>query len=159
MDVDFSARGPPVAQSTIQQLMYVFPCVSGDIILIGWTCTATNILESSKVTTALAFGSDIAPTSVILPLLMRCSTGAIVNHVTTQCQDQGRLLEEANRDLDVFKKAYYRAECGMQDHKARFELEKQTLRNEIRKFKVRVSLSPHIRCKISGGVSSCSATS
>ena len=139
MDVDFSARGPPVTPSAIQQLMYVFPCVSGNLILIGWTCTATSTWGSSKVTIALAFGSDIAPASVILPLLMRGSVGAIVNHVTTQCQDQGRLLEEANRDLDVFKKAYYRAEREMQDYKAKFELEKQSLSDEIHQLKVRQS--------------------
>lgn len=74
-----------------------------------------------------------------------------MNHVTTQCQDQGRLLEEANRDLDVFKKAYYRAEREMQDYKARFELEKQSLSDEIHQLKVRLSLSPHIQCEALGG--------
>lgn len=62
--------------------------------------------------------------------------GAIVNHVTTQCQDQGRLLEEAKRDLEVFKKAYYKAEREMHDHEERFEQEKQALSDEIHQLKV-----------------------
>jgi len=74
-----------------------------------------------------------------------------VNHVTTKCQDQGRLLEEANRDLDVFKKAYYRAEREMQDYKVKIELEKQNLSDEIHQLKVRLSLSPHIQCEVLGG--------
>ena len=61
MDVEFTARGPSsVTQSTIQQLMYVLPCVSGDLILMERTCAVISILESSKVTIALAFGSDLA---------------------------------------------------------------------------------------------------
>ena len=31
MDVDLTTRGPMVTQSTIQQLMYVLPCVSNDL--------------------------------------------------------------------------------------------------------------------------------
>lgn len=61
-----------------------------------------------------------------------------MNHVTIQCRDQGRLLDEANRDLEVFKKAYYKAERDMHDHQARFEQEKQALYEEIHQLKVRL---------------------
>lgn len=61
--------------------------------------------------------------------------GAIVNHVTIHCQDQGRLLEEATRDLEVFKKAYYKAERDMHEREVRFEQEKRTLSNEISQLK------------------------
>ena len=69
---------------------------------------------------------------------MRGSVGAIVNHVTTQCQDQGRLLEEAKRDLEVFKNAYYKAVHDMRDHEAKFGQEKQALNDEIYQLKVRL---------------------
>ena len=69
---------------------------------------------------------------------MRGPVGALVNHVTIQCRDQGRLLEEASRDLDVFKKAYYKAERDTHDREARFEQEKQALYNEIHQLKVRL---------------------
>jgi len=72
---------------------------------------------------------------------MRGSAGAIVNHVTSQYQDQGRLLEEATRDLDVFKKAYYKAEREIQDYKATVEQEKRLLSDEIHHLKVRHSPS------------------
>ena len=75
-------------------------------------------------------------------LLTRGPAGAIVNHVTTQCQDQGRLLEEAKRDLEVFKKAYYKAEREMHDREERFEQEKQTLSDEIHQLRVRLFPSP-----------------
>jgi len=93
----------------------------------------TSILESSKASITPEFGSARLPAFVIPPLLTRGSVGAIVNHVTTQCQDQGRLLEEAKRDLEVFKKAYYKAEREMDD----LEKEKQTLNNEIHQLRVR----------------------
>jgi len=63
--------------------------------------------------------------------------GAIVDHVTTQCQDQGQLLEEAQRDLGVFKKAYYRAEHEIHDLWKTFEQEKQVLNDEIRRLRER----------------------
>ena len=96
---------------------------------IGKTFTATSTSETSKVRVPPAFGSA--------PLLMRGLAGAIVDHVTIQCQDQGRLLEEAIRDLEVFKKAYYKAEHDMRDREARFEQEKQALSDEIQQLKVR----------------------
>ena len=80
---------------------------------------------------------------------MRGSAGAIVKHVTTQCQDQGRLLEEASRDLDVFKKAYFRAEREAQDREAKFEQEKQALNDEIHQLKVRPP--PQIQCEVPDG--------
>lgn len=104
----------------------------------------TNISESSKASITLAFGSARLSAFVIPPLLTRGPAGAIVNHVTTQCQDQGRYLEEAKRDLEVFKKAYYKAEREMQDREARFELEKKVLRDEISLLVV--SLFPSILC-------------
>lgn len=58
-----------------------------------------------------------------------------MNHVTIQCRDQGRLLEEATRDLEVFKKAYFQAERDMHDREARFAQEKQAL---IHQLKVRL---------------------
>lgn len=72
---------------------------------------------------------------------MRGPVGALVNHVTVQCRNQGRLLEEASRHLDVFKKVYYvyyKAERDAHDREARFEQEKQTLYNEIHQIKVRL---------------------
>jgi hypothetical protein len=75
-------------------------------------------------------------------LLTRGSAGAVVNHVTTQCHDQGRLLEEAKRDLEVFKKAYYKAERDIHDRDERFELEKQALSDEIHQLKVRLFTPP-----------------
>jgi len=88
---------------------------------------------------------------------MRGSVGAIVNHVTTQCQDQRQLLEEANRDLDVFKKAYYKAEREIQDREAKFEQEKQALSDEIYQLKVR--LSPSYPMRRAGRAFQGSATS
>ena len=55
------------------------------------------------------------------PLLIRGPAGAIVKHVATQCQDQGRLLEEAKRDLEVFKNAYYKAVHENRDNEAKLE--------------------------------------
>lgn len=103
----------------------------------------TSILENSKVSITLEFGSARLSASVKSPILTRSPAGAIVNHVTTQCQDQGRLLEETKRDLEVFKKAYYKAERDMHDREAWFEQEKQTLNDEIHQLKVR--LFPHPR--------------
>lgn len=87
-------------------------------------------------------------------LLTRGSAGAIVNHVATQCQDQGRLLEEAKRDLEVFKKAYYKAEREMHDREERFEQEKQALSDEIHQLKVRL-FPLTFNTKSSATVSSC----
>jgi hypothetical protein len=101
----------------------------------------TSILENSKVIIALAFRSDRPSASVIPPLLTPGPAGAIVNHVTAQCQDQGRLLEEAKCDPEVFKKAYYKAERDMHDREERFEREKQALNDEIRELRVRAFLS------------------
>ena len=81
--------------------MYVLPCGLVDPSLIGRALAVTTILGNSKVTTALPFGSDRAPASVISPLLMQGHAGAIVNHLTAQFQNQERLLEEAKRDLEV----------------------------------------------------------
>jgi len=81
-----------------------------------------------------------------------------VNHVTTQCQDQGLLLEETKRDLEVFKKAYYKAEREMHDREARFEQEKQAWNDEIHQLKVRL-FPPHIQHEVFGkSVSSFPAT-
>ena len=132
MDLEFATRGPAVTQSTIQQLMYVLPGVSPDLSLIGKTAAVTSILENSKVIITMAMAPTVPP-----PLLTRGPVGAIVNHVAAQCQDQGRLLEEANRDLEVFKKSYYRAERDLHDHLARFNQEKQVLNDEIHQLKVR----------------------
>ena len=73
------------------------------------------------------------------------SAGAIVNHVTTQCQDQGQPLEDAKSDLEAFKKAYYKAEREMQDHAAKFGQEKQALHYEIHQLKVSHSPSDPMR--------------
>ncbi|KAF9645684.1 hypothetical protein BDM02DRAFT_3101039, partial [Thelephora ganbajun] len=89
------------------------------------------------VSITLPFGSASLSASVILPLLIRGPAGAIVNHVTAQYQDQGRLLEETKRDLEVFKKAYYKAESEMHDREARFEQERQALADEIYHLKAR----------------------
>jgi len=88
---------------------------------------------------------------------MRGPVGAIVNHVTTQNLDQGRLLEDTKRDLEVFKKAYYKAERDMHDREERFELEKQALSDEINQLRVRLFPST-FNTKSSAGVSSGPAT-
>jgi len=75
--------------------------------------------------------------------------GAIVNHVTIQCRDQGRLLEEATRDLEVFKKAYYKAEREIRDRDAMFEQEKRVLNDKIHQLEVRPI--PHIQRKAFDG--------
>ena len=111
-------------------MRFSFLVFHGASLSIGKTFTATSTLEISKASVLPTFGSA--------PLLIRGPAGAIVNHVTIQCQDQGRLLEEAIRDLEVFKKAYYKAEHDMRDREARFEQEKQALSDEIHQLKVRV---------------------
>ena len=98
----------------------------------------TSISENSKVVSVLVFGSGRACASKLQPLLMYSPAGAVVNHVITGCQDQGRLLKEAKRDLEVFRKAYYKAEREAQDREARFELEKEALEDEIRRLRVRI---------------------
>ena len=71
-------------------------------------------------------------------------TEALITHVTTRFQHQGRLLEEAERDLaetrrdlDVYKKAFSIAERDKRDLEERFERERQTLSDEIRQLKER----------------------
>jgi hypothetical protein len=98
----------------------------------------TSILVNSKVTITHPH-IWFRPTTHLHELIFTNtgSPGAIVNHVTTQCQDQGRLLEETKRDLDVFKKAYYKAEREIREHEERFEQEKRTLNDEIIQLKVR----------------------
>lgn len=61
--------------------------------------------------------------------------GAIVNHVTVQCRDQSERLEEAVRDLEVFKKAYRKAEDDIRAREEKFEQEKQVLNDEIHQLK------------------------
>jgi len=66
------------------------------------------------------------------------STGAGfpgADFVTSCCQDQGKLLEEAQRDLEVFKTAYYNAEREIQTLGESFEREKQALNDEIRRLR------------------------
>ena len=63
--------------------------------------------------------------------------GTIVDQVITQCQVQGQLLEEAQPDLGVFKKAYYRAEREINDLGKTFEQEKQALNDKIRRLRER----------------------
>lgn len=96
-----------------------------------------NISESSKVSVAPVFGSALNPAATIP--LMRGPVGAIVNHVTIQSQDQGRLLEEMSRDLEVFKKAYHRAEREIQEREAKFDYEKRVLNDKIQHLEVRLS--------------------
>ena len=88
--------------------------------------------RGSKVIITLALNAFTA--SVIPSLLTSGPTGPIANRVTTQDQDQdkGRLLEEAKRDLEAFKNAYYRAERDMRDLEGRYEKERQALNDEIR---------------------------
>ena len=70
MDTDFTTRVTSIIQLTLQQLMYVLSSGSVDPSLMGKILAVTNILENSKVTVALAFGSDHAPASVVLLLLI-----------------------------------------------------------------------------------------
>ena len=68
------------------------------------------------------------------------STGAGfpgADFVTSCCKDQGKLLEEAQRDLEVFKRAYYNAEREIQTLGESFEREKQALNDEIRRLRER----------------------
>ena len=76
-------------------------------------------------------------------LLIRCLAGAVVDHVATQCQCQGRLLGEAKRDLEVLKKAHYKADRDMENLEERFERELQAANYEIRKLKVRIFALPY----------------
>ena len=45
-----------------------------------------------------------------MPLLTWGPAGTLAKDVATQFEGQGRLVEEANRDLSVFKNAYTKAE-------------------------------------------------
>ena len=94
--------------------------------------------KGSKVITTLGFDSGRAFAFVIPPLLTYSPTGAIVHHITTQCQCQGRLLEEAKRDLEVLKSAHYKAEHDMKNLEERFEREMQAANHEIRQLRVRL---------------------
>ena len=73
-----------------------------------------------------------------------------------QFQNQEQLLEEARRDLDMYKKAFFDTERAKRDLEEMFEQEKQVLNNEIRQLKVRL-LPPLPRVKREG-VSSSPAT-
>ena len=53
----------------------------------------------------------------------------------TQCRDHA--LEEARRELGVFKKAYYKAEREIRDLWEMFEREKHALNDEIRRLRER----------------------
>ena len=117
--------------------MYVLPFGLVDPSPIGRALAVTTILGNSKVTTALPFGSDRTPASVISPLLMWGHAGAIVNHLTAQFQNQERLLEEAKRDLEVYKKAFFIAEREKRDLEERFGQERLALNDEIRQLKER----------------------
>ena len=57
-----------------------------------------------------------------------------IDHLATH-EDQGQLLEEAQRDLEVFKRAYYNAEREIRDLEESFEQEKQALSDEIRRLR------------------------
>jgi len=52
-----------------------------------------------------------------------------------QFQNQEQLLEEARRDLDMYKKAFFDAERAKRDLEERFEEEKQALNDEIRQLR------------------------
>jgi len=87
------------------------------------------------------------PSPVVCSLLMWGPTEALVNHVTTEFQHQGELLEEAKRhlaetrlDLEVYKKAFSIAERDRRDLEERFEHEKQALNDEIRQLKERAGM-------------------
>ena len=101
------------------------------------------VRKGSKVVTTLALGSNNPP-SMIPPLLIRYLTGAVVDHVATQCQCQGRLLGEAKRDLEVLKKAHCKAERDMENLEERFERELQAANYEIRQLKVRFFAPPYL---------------
>jgi len=73
-----------------------------------------------------------------------------VNHITSQSQDYKRVLEDAEYDLEVLKKAYYKAERDMRDREVLFEREKQTLNDKIHELKVRPS-APNIQREVLGG--------
>jgi len=62
-------------------------------------------------------------------------SGATVDCDNIRCQGQWRLLEEAQRDLGVFKRAYYNAEREIHDLGESFEREKQALNDEIRRLR------------------------
>ena len=69
---------------------------------------------------------------------MRGPAGSIVDHVTTQYQEQGKLFEEATRDLELFKEAFYKADREIQDREAMFEQERRAFIDEISQLKVRL---------------------
>ena len=60
---------------------------------------------------------------------------ALADRAISQCQDQSQLLEEVQRDLEVFKRAYHNAEREIHDLGESFEREKQALNDEIRQLK------------------------
>ena len=83
--------------------------------------------------------------STISPLITDVGPAeALVEHVTTEFRDQGRLLEKAEhdlaetkRDLEVCKKALYISDSGRRDLEERFEQEKQALIDEICRLRER----------------------
>jgi hypothetical protein len=54
-----------------------------------------------------------------------------------QHTDYGRAIEDARRDLDVFKKAYMASERAKQEAEERFEKEKRYLLEELNCLRVR----------------------
>ena len=97
--------------------------------------------KGDQPSTILTSNSD---RPVISSLLIWGTAEALVKHVTTEFQHQGRLLEEAKRDLaetrldlEVYKKAFSIAERDRRDLEERFEQEKRTLNDEIRQLRQR----------------------
>lgn len=64
------------------------------------------------------------------------TTGALLTFVSNQNTDYGRAIEEAKRDLDVFKKAYMAAERDKSEAEEKFEKEKKALTDELNAFRV-----------------------
>ena len=61
-----------------------------------------------------------------------------MQYVSSQCTCQGKLLDEARRDLEALKKAHYKAERDMCNLEERFEREMRTANHEIRQLRVRI---------------------
>lgn len=62
--------------------------------------------------------------------------GAILTFVSTQSTDHVRAIEEARRDLEVFKKAYMSAERDKTEAEEKFEKEKKVLTDELSALRV-----------------------
>ena len=99
-------------EPTIHQLMYVASSVVFQTISL--TRKRSNALSDQRfeefkgTRRPRAFPSALSAT---FPF----PAGTLAKDVTTQFEDQGRLLKEANRDLAVFKNAYSKAEQEKQD--------------------------------------------